>query len=262
MGRAVERYSRYVYAIVVRGFRLGDDEAEDVFQDVFLRVYERLETLRDDEALRPWIAQVARRICIDRLAERRRSALPAGELDEDPADPAGEGELAGIEEAMDVHEALAGLEPPCREMLDRFFARDEPYRVIADALGVPMGTVASRISRCLDKLRVALAEGRNPPPERVWGLSGMEEDVSGTHDYTEEQIAERLRRLPPAPAGWVRAACELPRARELMDGIVARAEADAEYRRAVLADLEAALRLGGVEPAAPLLEELRRQLAP
>ena len=164
MGQRVDRYSRYVYAIVVRGFRLGHDEAEDVFQDVFLRVYERLGTLRDDEALRPWIAQVARRICIDRLAERGGACYPAA-LDEEPSDPATEGELTGIEEAMDVHEALARLEPPCREMLDRFFARDEPYRVIADALSLPMGTVASRISRCLDELRIELAEGRNPPPE-------------------------------------------------------------------------------------------------
>jgi hypothetical protein len=85
---------------------------------------------------------------------------------------------------------------------------------------------------------------------------------SGMDDVTEEEIAERLRRLPPAPPAWVRAACELPRARELMDGIVARAEADAAYREAVLADLEAALRLAGVEPAAPLLDELRRQLDP
>jgi len=147
----------------VRGFRLRDDEAEDVFQDVFLRVYERLGTLRDDDALRPWIAQVARRICIDRLAERGRGALPSEDIDEDAVSEASEGELAGIEEAMDVHEALARLEQPCQELLDRFFARDEPYRVIADALGLPMGTVASRISRCLGKLRLRLLEGRNPP---------------------------------------------------------------------------------------------------
>ena len=161
----VERYSRYVYAIVVRGFRLQDDEAEDAFQDVFLRVYERLGTLRDDDALRPWIAQVARRICLDRLSERTRDAQRDGAFDEELADGASDGELAGIEEAMDVHEALAGLEPPCREMLDRFFARDEPYRVIAASLDLPMGTVASRISRCLDKLRELLLEGRKPAPE-------------------------------------------------------------------------------------------------
>src|SRR5262245_59043554 len=126
----VQRYSRYVYAIVVRGFRLSDHEAEDAFQDVFLRVYERLGTLRDDDALRPWIAQVARRICLDRLSARERSALPAGELDDEAVEEATESELDAIEEAMDVHEALAGLEKPCRELLDRFFTRDEPYRAI------------------------------------------------------------------------------------------------------------------------------------
>ncbi len=48
-------------------------------------------------------------------------------------------------------------------MLDRFFARDESYRTIAAALDLPQGTVASRISRCLAKLRLEL-EGRNAAP--------------------------------------------------------------------------------------------------
>ena len=61
--------------------------------------------------------------------------------------------LDEIEEAFVVHEALRALDERCRELLDRFFARDEPYRVIAEALDLPMGTVASRISRCLDRLR-------------------------------------------------------------------------------------------------------------
>ena len=137
-------------------------------------MYERLGTLRDDDALRPWIAQVARRICIDRLAERGRDAPVATAAISTRSSPtrASDGELAGIEEAMDVHEALAGLEPPCREMLDRFFARDEPYRVIADALDLPMGTVASRISRCLEKLRDAARRGKKSASGRVWRLSG------------------------------------------------------------------------------------------
>ena len=45
--------------------------------------------------------------------------------------------------------------------LDRFFAKDESYRDIGTALGLPSGTIASRISRCLSKLRSEL-EGRNP----------------------------------------------------------------------------------------------------
>jgi RNA polymerase sigma factor (sigma-70 family) len=161
----VERYSRYVYAIVVQGFRLGKDDAEDVFQDVFLRVYERLETLRNDEALRPWIAQVTRRLCLDRLSA---AALPArqGESLLEQLDVAAEESIVELEEAMDVHEALGELDAPCRELLDRFFARDEPYRVIASELDVPMGTVASRISRCLDKLRRRLVDGRNGAGDR------------------------------------------------------------------------------------------------
>ena len=67
----VERYSRYVYAIAVRGFRLSDEDAEDVFQDVFTRIYTRLDSLRDDSALRPWIAQLTRRRCLDVVSARR-----------------------------------------------------------------------------------------------------------------------------------------------------------------------------------------------
>jgi hypothetical protein len=79
-------------------------------------------------------------------------------------------------------------------------------------------------------------------------------------DRRHERIAELLAALAPAPRGWVEAACELPRARRAMDGIVARAGADAEYRAQVTADLEAALAGVGIEPAAPLLDALRRQL--
>jgi RNA polymerase sigma factor (sigma-70 family) len=153
----VERFSRYVYAIVIQGFRLARHDAEDAFQEVFLRVYDRLGTLRNEDALRPWIGQLTRRVCLDRLSAAKRD------------DPVEEVELPGLEEtldelesAMDVHEALASLDEPCRELLDRFFARDESYRAIAEALDVPMGTVASRISRCLGKLREHF-EGSNRP---------------------------------------------------------------------------------------------------
>jgi hypothetical protein len=80
--------------------------------------------------------------------------------------------------------------------------------------------------------------------------------------YDEEKLGELLRRLPPAPEGWVRAAQELPRARAAFDGLVARAEADAELRRRILADLEAAMAAEGVEPSSALLAELRERLAP
>lgn len=81
-------------------------------------------------------------------------------------------------------------------------------------------------------------------------------------ERTPEELAELLVLLAPAPREWVMAAKELPPASELMDGIVVRAEADAEYRARAIADVEAALRDAGTEPIAPLLAELRRRLGP
>ncbi len=153
----VERFSRYVYAIAVQAFRLPPEDAEDVFQEVFARTYQHLGKLRDDDAIRPWLAQLTRRLAIDRLrAASREQPLPAdvesAEVDET---------IATLDEAMDVHEALASLPEHCREILDRFFTRDESYQAIAAALDLPAGTIASRISRCLVKLRDHF-EGRKP----------------------------------------------------------------------------------------------------
>jgi len=153
----VDRFSRYVYAISVQAFRLSDADAEDVFQEVFARAYQHLDSLRDDAAVRPWLAQLTRRLCIDRL---RASARERPTADEELELAGSEETLTVLEEALTVHEALAEVPEHCREILDRFFARDESYKTIADALDLPSGTIASRISRCLARLR-ELLEGRN-----------------------------------------------------------------------------------------------------
>ena len=152
----VERFSRYVYAICVQAFRLPEADAEDVFQEVFARAYERLDGLRDDAAVRPWLAQLTRRLCIDRL---RANARERPATDEELVGSETEETLDLLEEALVVHEALAETPEHCREILDRFFARDESYRTIGEALNLPAGTIASRISRCLRRLREVL-EGR------------------------------------------------------------------------------------------------------
>ena len=154
----VERFSRYVYAIAVRAYRLPEHDAEDVFQDVFAKTFERLDSLRDDAAIRPRIAQLTRNACVDRLRAGAREQ-PSEEPRAEELDAA----IEQLDEALDVHEGLQGLSSNCREILDRFFSRDESYRVIGEALDLPAGTIASRISRCLAKLREKL-EGRKLSP--------------------------------------------------------------------------------------------------
>lgn len=157
----VERFSRYVFAICVQAFQLPEQDAEDVFQEVFARAYEHLAKLREDDAIRPWLAQLTRRLCIDRLRSgarvRPEELVESGAVDDT---------LAMLDEALAVRAALADAPEHCREVLDRFFCRDESYAAIAAALDLPAGTIASRISRCLARLREQL-EGKNLGAARV-----------------------------------------------------------------------------------------------
>ena len=154
----VNRFSRYVYSIAVQGFRLSEHDAEDVFQEVFARTYERLGALRDDAAVKPWLAQLTRNLCVDRLRETSRIE-PAEDIESPDVDET----LAKLDLALTVRESLQALGDPCADLLDRFFCRDESYRTIGEAVDLPSGTIASRISRCLVKLRGQL-EGRNEAP--------------------------------------------------------------------------------------------------
>jgi hypothetical protein len=74
-----------------------------------------------------------------------------------------------------------------------------------------------------------------------------------------DTLARLIAALPPAPAGWVQAAQELPAARRGIDDIVERAVADAAYRERVVADLESALADEGIIPTPPVLKELRER---
>src|SRR4051794_8972631 len=112
----VRRFSRYVLAIAQQAYRLSPADAEDVFQDVFARTYERLGDLRNDEAVRPWIAQLTRRLCIDRIRAGSREspdpeAVEAG-VDDSPDRP---------DEALSVKEGVPGSAGKCRENLHRLF---------------------------------------------------------------------------------------------------------------------------------------------
>ncbi len=86
--------------------------------------------------------------------------------------------------------------------------------------------------------------------------------MDATVDTPEDRIATLLRALPPAPAGWVAAAQELPSALAGIATLVERAAADAEQRARIRADLEQALAREGVEPRLGTVDLLRRRLLP
>jgi RNA polymerase sigma factor (sigma-70 family) len=150
----VGRYADYIYALAVRGFRFPREDAEEVLQETMVQVYEHLGDYRGAGPLRAWIGAVAANVARQRL--RSRSRHPESSLPQEASDAGQQQALDAVEEAVVVRAALAGLEAPCREVLNRFFALNQKYAEISKDMGIPEGTVASRIARCLTRLRQVL----------------------------------------------------------------------------------------------------------
>nr|WP_200827486.1 sigma-70 family RNA polymerase sigma factor [Thermomonospora echinospora] len=150
-------YGRPLLSFVLR--LTGGDRhwAEDVVQETMIRAWRSAHQLdANATSLLPWLATVARRIVID--DQRRKNARPQ---------EAGEGPLEnlhapdGLEDLLRsvvVSEALRSLSPAHREILNETFFRDRSVNEAAKALGIPVGTVKSRVYYALRALRVALEE--------------------------------------------------------------------------------------------------------
>ncbi|MFF4751546.1 sigma-70 family RNA polymerase sigma factor [Streptomyces sp. NPDC002514] len=148
-----------LYSYVLR--MLGGDthRTEDVIQETLLRCWNK-QNLGDDEgmAIRPWMFRVARNLVID--AHRTRMARPteisgATWLTELGAEA---DDIDQMLSSMVLHDALQALSPAHRDVLQATFFADHTTQQAADELGVPQGTVKSRVYYALRSLRSALEE--------------------------------------------------------------------------------------------------------
>jgi RNA polymerase sigma factor (sigma-70 family) len=153
----VERYAPLIWSIC-RRHGLGDDDAEDVGQNVWLKLVSQLETIRVPAALPGWLATTTRREC-SRLLRAAPGARDTGHADgtqaiPDNHAPTAEEELFAAERHAALREALTHL-PPCCQQLITLLAQDPPasYAQISTILGLPAGSIGPTRARCLDKLR-------------------------------------------------------------------------------------------------------------
>jgi RNA polymerase sigma-70 factor (ECF subfamily) len=150
----LKQYDRSLRSLVFR--LMGDRDAmDDVLQDVYLRAYRALPSFRGDAAAGTWLYRIAYNVCIDEL--RRRQRRPAIRLDEvaEEADPGIDpSELAALR--GDVAEALERLPVEQRAAVILVDAHGFDYVRAGEILGVPAGTVGSRVSRARATLRLAL----------------------------------------------------------------------------------------------------------
>lgn len=159
--KLVRRYQRLIYAIPRRA-GLSDDEASEIFQDVFTTLFEKLNDIEEPDRLQAWLVTTTRRRSLRTLSQRPRRAS----LDDDETDSAQEvqalrdesplpdEQLLTLEEQHQIRTAVSQLDDRCKTLVELLFYQLEPpsYAEVAEVLGVPEGSIGPTRARCLAKL--------------------------------------------------------------------------------------------------------------
>jgi RNA polymerase sigma-70 factor, ECF subfamily len=150
----VRLHTRRIYGLCYR-FTGSDSEAQDLTQEVFVRIFRTLKTFRATEgSFATWLARVSRNLLIDNYRRTRQDRVTDSIEEQLPVLEEGvagslrpDAVLAGREASELLQAALQKLSPDLREAVILRDLQELEYREIADLLGIPEGTVKSRINR-------------------------------------------------------------------------------------------------------------------
>src|SRR5437870_1257338 len=155
-------------AYVITG---GHADAQDAVQEAFVKAYYALGRFRSGSEFRPWLLRIVANEAINRRRAARRQAnlvVRAGD-DRPPGDagPSPEGAAIAGEEQRELLAAISGLRPEDRLVIAYRYWFDLSEAEMAEALGCPRGTVKSRLSRALKRLRARVGSSLTPAPDRA-----------------------------------------------------------------------------------------------
>ena len=158
----VRRWDRKIQGAIYR-IMGAEDEARDICQETFLKAYRGLDSFKRESRFSSWLYQIALNLCRDRMRRRRgRTTVSLDELDDEGAALVSRGRPSALElvEAGDlsrtVAAAVASLPEEQREVIVLKEYQDLTFVEIAEALGVPLSTVKTRLYRGLGLLRERL----------------------------------------------------------------------------------------------------------
>ena len=153
IGQLVERFQSEVYGLCVRLLHHRHD-AEDITQEVFLRIFRSLDSWDPSRPLRPWVMGITVNRCRTWMAARARRPELVDYLQEIVAGPVRDDSAELLSE---IQAALAELRVEYRTVFVLFHEQGQPYEDIAEALGRPVGTIKTWLHRArleiLDRLR-------------------------------------------------------------------------------------------------------------
>lgn len=163
----VARFKRRVFNIAFK-FTGRHDVAEDLTQEIFLKVFRGLERFKRDADFTTWLSSVARNYCIDhyRSVRREREVMTPDNAAVDVASDHGVSPLRKLEDEDRRALLRAGLDqlpPKLREAVVLRDLQEMTYQEMAERLSLPEGTVKSRINRGREELARLLRRARQPP---------------------------------------------------------------------------------------------------
>ena len=167
-----ETYKDRVYSVALHFFAGDDALAQDVTQQVFVKLIDRLGQFRHEADAATWLYRITANACLDEMRKRKRLVFfgSSAEMGGAVAEPATTGEhrvdrrLEREELADEVKSAVASLSPKLRLVVLLRYFDELPYERLAEALGCSPGTVASRLNRAHKALAQKLAHLRDALP--------------------------------------------------------------------------------------------------
>ncbi len=160
----IERYQRLIFAIPRRA-GLGDEQAADVFQDVCLTLFEKLDDIEQPEKIRSWIVTTAKFKTWGVIRAAKNLYSPANEEEMEfemanieDARPLADEMLIELEQQHLIRTALNKLEQQCIKILSMIYLREPAasYVEVATAIGVGSTSISPMRARCLKKLEKLL----------------------------------------------------------------------------------------------------------
>lgn len=176
----VLRFSRFVWAILVRSFRLPQAQAEEIYQEVFLRLWEddyrRLTLWSGQGSFASYLGPIVRHLALDALRAQGRRPLDGSEEGQNreprETEPSPE-ELALVQEQRRVlQQAVEGLSERDRELFQRRFEREQSYKEIAAAMSMTVNHVGVALKRLETRLIRLIGTAKSPDE-----AAGPREDV-------------------------------------------------------------------------------------
>lgn len=126
--------------------------AEDASQETFVKVLEKLKSLKDESKTKAWISRIAINVCRDKLRQASRREIPSERL------PEGSQKSADTDTKLTVGEAVSTLVPELREVIILYYYQGFTQKEISDLLRLPLSTITYRLRAAKSQLKSILKE--------------------------------------------------------------------------------------------------------